>query len=33
MAAFYKKNPNSVILTIISIKKGSDKFESLFKKY
>jgi hypothetical protein len=30
---FYKRDPNSVILTIISIKKGLDKFKSPFKKY
>jgi hypothetical protein len=33
MAAFYKRNLNSVVLIMISIKKGPDKFESLFKKY
>jgi hypothetical protein len=33
MAAFYKRDPNSVILAMISIKKGFDKFESPFKKY
>jgi hypothetical protein len=33
MAAFYKKNPNFVILAMVSIEKGPDKFKSLFKKY
>jgi hypothetical protein len=33
MAVFYKKNLNSVILTIISMKKGPDEFKPLFKKY
>jgi hypothetical protein len=33
MATFYKKNPNSVILAMILIEKGPDKFEPLFKKY
>jgi hypothetical protein len=33
MAAFYKKNPNSVILAMILMEKGPDKFKSLFKKY
>jgi hypothetical protein len=33
MIAFYKKNPNSVILIIVSIEKEPDKFELLLKKY
>jgi hypothetical protein len=33
MTAFYKKDPNFVILTIISMEKGPDKFELLFKEY
>jgi hypothetical protein len=33
MAAFYKRDPNSVILIIISIEKGPDKFKLLFKEY
>jgi hypothetical protein len=33
MAAFYKRDPNSVILTMIFIEKGPDKFELLLKKY
>jgi hypothetical protein len=33
MAAFYKKNPNFIILAMISIEKGLNKFELLFKKY
>jgi hypothetical protein len=33
MAAFYKKDLNSVILIIVSIEKGPNKFEPLFKEY
>jgi hypothetical protein len=33
MAAFYKKDLNSVILAMISIKKEPDKFKLLLKKY
>jgi hypothetical protein len=33
MAAFYKRDLNSVILAIVSMKKGPDKFKLLFKKY
>jgi hypothetical protein len=33
MTAFYKKDLNSVILIIISMKKRPDKFKLLFKKY
>jgi hypothetical protein len=33
MAAFYKKDPNSVVLAIVLIEKGPDKFKSLFKEY
>jgi hypothetical protein len=33
ITAFYKRDPNSVILVIISIEKGSDKFELSLKKY
>ena len=33
MAAFYKKDPNSVVLIMVSMEKGPDKFKSLFKEY
>jgi hypothetical protein len=33
MVAFYKKDPNFVILAIISIKKRPDEFKLLFKEY
>jgi hypothetical protein len=33
MAIFYKRDPNSVVLTIISIEKGPNKFKLLFKEY
>jgi hypothetical protein len=33
MAAFYKRNLNFVILAIISMEKGSNEFELLFKEY
>ena len=33
MAVFYKRDLNSVILIMVFMEKGSDKFESLFKKY
>jgi hypothetical protein len=33
MAAFYKRDLNSVILIMILIEKGPDEFELLFKKY
>jgi hypothetical protein len=33
MAIFYKRDPNSVILIIIFIKKRPDKFEPSLKKY
>jgi hypothetical protein len=33
MAAFYKRDPNSVILIIVSMEKGPDKFKLSFKKY
>jgi hypothetical protein len=33
IATFYKRDPNSVILTIILMEKGPDKFKPLFKKY
>jgi hypothetical protein len=33
MAAFYKKDLNSVILAMVSIKTGSDKFKSSLKEY
>jgi hypothetical protein len=33
MTAFYKRDLNSVILIIISMKKGPDKFKPSFKKY
>jgi hypothetical protein len=33
MAAFYKRDPNSVVLAMVSIEKGLNKFELLFKEY
>jgi uncharacterized membrane protein YbaN (DUF454 family) len=33
MAVFYKKDLNFVVLAMVFIEKGSDKFELLFKKY
>jgi hypothetical protein len=33
MAAFYKRDPNSVILAIILMKKGLDEFKPSLKKY
>jgi hypothetical protein len=33
MAAFYKRDLNSVVLIMISMEKGPDEFELLFKKY
>jgi hypothetical protein len=33
MAAFYKRDPNSVVLAIILMEKGPDEFEPLFKEY
>jgi hypothetical protein len=33
MAIFYKKDSNSVILAMISMKKRPDKFKLLLKKY
>ena len=33
MAAFYKRDPNSMVLAIVLMEKGPDKFELLFKKY
>jgi len=33
MVAFYKRDPNFVILIIILMEKGSEEFEPLFKKY
>jgi hypothetical protein len=33
MAVFYKRDSNFVILVIISMKKGPDKFKLLFKEY
>jgi hypothetical protein len=33
MAAFYKRDPNSVVLAIVSMEKGLDKFKLLFKEY
>jgi hypothetical protein len=33
MTAFYKRDPNSVILAMVLIKKGPNKFKSLFKEY
>ena len=33
MTVFYKKDLNSVVLVMVSMEKGFDKFELLFKKY
>jgi hypothetical protein len=33
MAVFYKKDPNSVILAMISIEKGFNEFKLLLKEY
>jgi hypothetical protein len=33
MATFYKRDLNSVVLVMISMKKGPDEFKLLFKKY
>jgi len=33
MTAFYKRDPNSVILVIVLMKKRPNKFELLLKKY
>jgi hypothetical protein len=33
MAAFYKKNPNSVVLAIVLMKKGPNEFKPPLKKY
>jgi hypothetical protein len=33
MAAFYKRDLNSVVLAMISMEKRLNKFELLFKKY
>jgi hypothetical protein len=33
MVTFYKRDPNSVILAIISMEKGPNKFKPLFKEY
>jgi hypothetical protein len=33
ITVFYKKDLNSVILAMVSIKKGPDKFKPLFKEY
>jgi hypothetical protein len=33
MAAFYKRDLNSVVLTMISMEKRPDEFKSLFKEY
>jgi hypothetical protein len=33
IAAFYKRNPNSVVLAMISMEKRPDKFKLLLKKY
>jgi hypothetical protein len=33
IVTFYKKDLNSVILVIVSMEKGSNEFELLFKKY
>jgi hypothetical protein len=33
MAVFYKRDLNSVILIMVLMEKGPDKFKSLFKEY
>jgi hypothetical protein len=33
MAVFYKRDPDFVILIMVFMEKGSDKFELPFKKY
>jgi hypothetical protein len=33
MAVFYKRDLNFVILAMVSMEKGLNKFKSLFKKY
>jgi hypothetical protein len=33
MAAFYKRDPNFVILIMVLMEKGPNKFKLLFKKY
>jgi hypothetical protein len=33
MAAFYKRDPNSVVLVMVLMEKGLDKFKLLFKEY
>ena len=33
MTAFYKRDPNSMILIIILMEKGPNKFKPLFKEY
>jgi hypothetical protein len=33
MTTFYKKDPNSVVLAMISMKKRPNKFKSPFKEY
>jgi hypothetical protein len=33
MVVFYKRDLNSVVLVIVSMEKGPNKFELLFKEY
>jgi hypothetical protein len=33
MAAFYKRDPNFMILIIVLIEKGPDEFKPPFKEY
>jgi len=33
IAIFYKRDPNSVVLAMISMEKGPNKFKLLFKEY
>jgi hypothetical protein len=33
MVEFYKRDPNFIILIMISMEKGPDEFKPLFKEY
>ena len=33
MTAFYKRDPNSMVLAMVLMEKGFNEFELLFKKY
>jgi hypothetical protein len=33
MATFYKRDPNSIILAIVLMKKGPDEFKPPLRKY